>query len=325
MIEISCLEKRYARQHVLKDITMTIDDGEIYGLIGRSGAGKSTLLRCLNGLETYDSGSLKIDGVEVSRHTPEELRRFRKGIGMIFQSFSLMERKTVYHNVALPMKCWGYSNREIDRRVRELLDLVGLQDKADDRPRVLSGGQKQRVAIARALTLNPKILLCDEATSALDPNTTRSILALLRQINESLGIAVIIVTHQMSVVRRICHKVSILESGRITASGTAPEVFLGRSLAMRNLLGAVPEDSVIVGGQNIRLTFTENASGNRALSDMARELDLGFSIIRSNLERYRDVVLGTVVINIDGRDRDAALAFLARKGVRTEVVDADLA
>lgn len=204
MIAIKNLQKSFGSNEVLKDINITIQDGEIYGLIGVSGAGKSTLLRCINGLESYDGGSLRIDETEVSQLNHQELRKLRSKIGMIFQQFLLMERMTVYHNIAFPLKCWGKSKQEIDARVNELLSLVELEDKRDAKPRELSGGQKQRVAIARALAMNPRILLCDEATSALDPNITTSILQLLKRINQELGLTIIVVTHQMDVVKQVC-------------------------------------------------------------------------------------------------------------------------
>ena len=184
MIEIQHLGKSWADGgEVLKDISLDIADGEMYALVGRSGAGKSTLLRCINGLTDYQSGSMVVDGHEIKDMPYKEIRELRRQIGMVFQQFSLLERETVYNNVALPMKCWGYKSEEIDKKVMSLLELVGLADRKDARPRGLSGGQKQRVAIARALTMDPKILLCDEATSALDPKTTSSILDLLMEIN----------------------------------------------------------------------------------------------------------------------------------------------
>ena len=201
MIEICDLNKSFGELNVLKNINLTIPTGEIYGLVGRSGAGKSTLLRCMNGLEGYDSGSVKIDGIEVKDRDKDEMRDLRKEMGMIFQTFSLVSRRSVYQNVALPLKCWKYPKQEIDKRVKELLELVEITEKVDERPEVLSGGQKQRVAIARALALNPKILLCDEATSALDPKTTQSVLNLLQDINRKLGLTIVVVTHQMEVIR----------------------------------------------------------------------------------------------------------------------------
>lgn len=230
MIEINKLCKSFGSLEVLKDISLTIQTGEIYGLVGRSGAGKSTLLRCINALEPYQSGSLKIDGTEIKGLNKQQIRELRKGIGMIFQQFSLIERRSVYKNVALPMKCWKYDKNIIDKRVRELLELVEISDKIDARPSTLSGGQKQRVAIARALALDSHILLCDEATSALDPKTTQSVLHLLRDINQKLGLTIIVVTHQMEVVREVCDTISILENGKISAAGAVKEVFLQLSL-----------------------------------------------------------------------------------------------
>ena len=222
---------------VLEDISFTVEDGDIYGLVGRSGAGKSTLLRCINGLTDYQEGSLKVDGAEIKDFTGKELRQFRKSVGMIFQHFSLLERKTVYQNIAMPMECWKYPKEEIDKKVNELIELVGLEDKVKAKPRNLSGGQKQRVAIAGALTMNPKILLCDEATSALDPNTTNSILDLLAKINQKTGITVVIVTHQMEVVRRVCNKMSVMEHGIIAAQGDVEEVFKQQPDSLKRLLG----------------------------------------------------------------------------------------
>ena len=210
MIEICDLNKSFGELNVLKNINLTIPTGEIYGLVGRSGAGKSTLLRCMNGLEGYDSGSVKIDGIEVKDRDKDEMRDLRKEMGMIFQTFSLVSRRSVYQNVALPLKCWKYPKQEIDKRVKELLELVEITEKVDERPEVLSGGQKQRVAIARALALNPKILLCDEATSALDPKTTQSVLNLLQDINRKLGLTIVVVTHQMEVIRSCCDNIMIL-------------------------------------------------------------------------------------------------------------------
>ena len=237
MIEINKLCKSFGSLEVLKDISLTIQTGEIYGLVGRSGAGKSTLLRCINALEPYQSGSLKIDGTEIKDLSKQQIRELRKGIGMIFQQFSLIERRSVYKNVALPMKCWKYDKNIIDKRVRELLELVEISDKIDARPSTLSGGQKQRVAIARALALDSHILLCDEATSALDPKTTQSVLHLLRDINQKLGLTIIVVTHQMEVVREVCDTISILENGKISAAGAVKEVFLQKPKALMTLLG----------------------------------------------------------------------------------------
>lgn len=261
MIKINNVYKSFNDVEVLKDITLEIKKGEVFGLVGHSGAGKSTLLRCINGLETYDKGSILVkQEQEVKALGNKSLRSFRKNLGMIFQHFSLLERRNVYDNVALPLECWGYNKADIDKRVLELLELVGLSDKKKNKPRELSGGQKQRVAIARALALNPNILLCDEATSALDPNTTKSILALLRDINEKLGITIIMVTHQMEVVKEICQRVAIMEDGQVIAVGKTEDLFLENSKALKTLIG---EEEILPNeGINIRLFFPKDNSND---------------------------------------------------------------
>ncbi len=235
MIKLMGVKKSFGNVQVLKDISIEINEGEIYGLIGHSGAGKSTLLRCINGLESYDDGLVNVMGNEVKSLNKNELRAFRKDLGMIFQNFNLLNRKTVYKNIALPLEVWGYDKDKIKKRVLELLKLVDLEDKINSKPAQLSGGQKQRVAIARALALNPKILLCDEATSALDPKTTKDILALLNKINKELGITIVVVTHQMEVVKEICEKVALLEDGILVAKGAVEEVFLKPGISIKEI------------------------------------------------------------------------------------------
>ena len=237
MIVARNIDKAVGDLHVLRGVDLRVGRGCIFGLAGRSGAGKSTLLRCINGLETYDRGSLQVDGVEVSSLRERELREFRKNIGMVFQNFSLLERLTVYENVALPLRCWKHRAGHMDRKVKELVDLVGLTKKLGQKPRELSGGQKQRVAIARALSLAPRILLCDEATSALDPKTAQEILSLLRSINQQMGITIIMVTHQMSVLSSTCEEMAILEHGRLACTGPVQSIFAEQPPALRNLLG----------------------------------------------------------------------------------------
>lgn len=303
MIEIKNLKKVWEDGgDVLRDINLTIEDGDIYALVGRSGAGKSTLLRCINGLTSYQEGSLTVDGKEIKEFNDKELREFRRHVGMIFQQFSLLERETVYKNVALPMQCWKYSKADIDKKVKELLELVGLGDKMNARPRNLSGGQKQRVAIARALTMDPKILLCDEATSALDPKTTNSILDLLMEINQKLGITVIIVTHQMEVVRKACNKACILEHGKIADEGTVKDIFIKQPASLRRLLGeeehALPEN-----GRNIQIAHLVNdTEDGRLLGNMAAELKCGFSVIEGNIQDYQSDSMGIFVINVEDSD-----------------------
>ena len=204
----------------------------------------------MNGLEPYQEGSVKVDGKEVKDLNEKEMRELRKDLGMIFQHFSLLERKTVFENVALPSKCFGYSKAEKEKRVMELLELVGLKERRNDKPRNLSGGQKQRVAIARALALNPKVLLCDEATSALDPNTTKSILTLIEDINKKMGITVVVVTHQMEVIKQICGRIAIMENGQVLEVGETEEIFLKNTAGLRKLLGE--ENIVLPEGTNVK-------------------------------------------------------------------------
>lgn len=224
MIEVSGLCKSYGAHEVLHNIDMCVHEGEIFGIVGHSGAGKSTLLRCLNGLEPYQKGSVKVMGVEVAGLEGRRLRELQSKMGMIFQNFNLMARKNVFDNVAFPLAIWHKGNPR--KRVMELLELVGLADRAGQRVQSLSGGQKQRVGIARALALNPQVLLCDEATSALDPKTTASILDLLEDINKRLHLTIIMVTHQMEVVKRLCHSLLLLDNGRTVGLGRTEELFL---------------------------------------------------------------------------------------------------
>lgn len=319
MIKINNVYKSFNDVEVLKNITLEIKKGEVFGLVGHSGAGKSTLLRCINGLETYDKGSILVNEYqEVKELGNKSVRSFRKNLGMIFQHFSLLERRNVYDNVALPLECWGYPKADIDKRVSELLELVGLSDKKKSKPRELSGGQKQRVAIARALALNPDILLCDEATSALDPNTTKSILALLRDINEKLGITIIIVTHQMEVVKEICQRVAIMEGGQVIAVGKTEDLFLKNSKALKDLIG---EEEVLPNeGINIRLFFPKDNSNDSIITAMARELNIDFSIVWGKLERFRDDVLGSLVINIKENQKDEVIKYLTYKNMPWEVI-----
>lgn len=314
MIEITDLEKNFGDLKVLKRINLKISDGEIYGLVGVSGAGKSTLLRCINGLESYSSGSLKVNGIEVKDLDKKQKKTFQKNIGMIFQHFPMLTRKTVYDNIAFPMKCWKYDKKEIDGRVKELAEIVGITDKLQEKPGNLSGGQKQRVAIARALSMNPGILLSDEATSALDPMTTQSILGLLKEINEKLGITIIIVTHQMEVVRQVCQKVSLLENGEIVASGDVEELFLRQPDALQSFLGrnntyTVPE------GTNIQILLQEKDSSRKILSKMARQLQIDYMVCGGKVEKYRDKNLGELVIHVSDEDSERVKKFLSEEDV----------
>lgn len=318
MIRICEVNKHYGKTKVLNDINMHIKEGEIFGIIGHSGAGKSTLLRCINRLETYEDGSITVQDREVKNLDERELRFLRKDLGMIFQHFSLLERKTVFENVSLPLECFKYSRNEINKRVDELLSLVGIQDKKNMKPRNLSGGQKQRVAIARALALNPKVLLCDEATSALDPNTTKSILSLLQDINKKLNITIIMVTHQMEVIKQICSRVAIMENGEVLEIGDTEELFLKNSKNLQKLVG---EDNIVLPkGTNIRIIFPKEISNDSIITSMARDLDINFSIICGKLEKYREDILGSLIINVDNDNRENIKDYLNWKKVRWEEI-----
>lgn len=317
MIEIKNLKKTWEDGvSVLENINLTIEDGEIYALVGRSGAGKSTLLRCINGLTSYQEGSLKVDGKEIKDYSYNELREFRRHVGMIFQQFSLLERETVYKNVALPMVCWKYSKEEIDAKVKSLLELVGLSDKMDAKPRNLSGGQKQRVAIARALTMDPSYILCDEATSALDPNTTNSILELLKEINRKIGITVIVVTHQMEVVRKICQKACILENGVIAAEGSVRDIFFNQPEALLKLLG---EENIQLPaeGRNIQISHLLNdVSDGELFGKMYADMNIVFPIINGTIQEYEEDRMGIFTINVNDKDYALVSNYLDSHGIR---------
>ena len=318
MIKIANLNKYYGNTKILSDVNIHMQKGEIFGIIGHSGAGKSTLLRCINRLETYEDGSILVEDKEVKDLSENELRFLRKDLGMIFQHFSLLERKTVFENVALPLECFKYPKEEINKRVDELLKLVGIDDKKNQKPRNLSGGQKQRVAIARALALNPKVLLCDEATSALDPNTTKSILNLLQDINKKLKITIIMVTHQMEVIKQICSRVAIMEGGKVLEIGDTEELFLQNSKNLQKLVGE--EDIVLPKGTNIRIIFPKEISNDSIITSMARNLDIDFSIICGKLEKYREDILGSLIINVSSEHKEKIKKYLDEKEVRWEEI-----
>lgn len=317
MIKIENLTKFYGDTQILFDINLEVAKGEIFAIVGHSGAGKSTLLRCINGLESYQGGSLKVFDQEIKNLDETQQRHLRRDVGMIFQHFALMARKNVFENVATPLKFWGYKSDETEKRVRELLNLVGLENKAKSYPSELSGGQKQRVAIARALALNPKILLSDEATSALDPNTTNQILELLEKINKELDISVVIVTHEMEVVKSIAKRAILLEGGKIIGSGSIEELFLKPDEKMKEFLGEV--EILPSTGTNIRLFFPKEVAQNSVITHMARSLNIDFNIVWGKLEKLNDNVLGSLVINIDEKDKENVLNYIKQSGVLWEV------
>ena len=317
MIKIENLTKFYGGTQILFDVNLEVAKGEIFAIVGHSGAGKSTLLRCINGLESYQGGSLKVFDKEIKNLDETQQRHLRRDVGMIFQHFALMARKNVFENVATPLKFWGYKSDETEKRVRELLNLVGLENKAKSYPSELSGGQKQRVAIARALALNPKILLSDEATSALDPNTTNQILELLEKINKELEISVVIVTHEMEVVKSIAKRAILLEGGKIIGSGSIEELFLKPDEKMKEFLGEV--EILPSTGTNIRLFFPKEVAQNSVITHMARSLNIDFNIVWGKLEKLNDNVLGSLVINIDEKDKENVLNYIKQSGVLWEV------
>lgn len=318
MIEIKNLGKYFGDHKVLSDISLKVEKGDVFGIVGHSGAGKSTLLRCLNGLEPYNEGSVRVRGREVKELNEDELKRLRRDMGMIFQNFNLMNRKDVYENIIFPLKVWKTPKAQAQARADELLELVGLTGKKHEKVRNLSGGQKQRVGIARALALNPEILLCDEATSALDPKTTISILELLMDINKKLNVTIVIVTHQMEVVKMICNKVVILDGGKIVASGDTDHLFLAPGEELRRLI--TDDYAVIPSGTNIRLMFPREVANDSIITKMARELDINFSIVGGRIERYRETVMGFLIINVADKDVPHIEDWLRKNNMPWEVM-----
>ncbi len=322
MINLNQVEKTFQDTTVLKGVSLSIKDGEIYGIIGQSGAGKSTLLRCINGLEPFDSGEIFVDDVPLSKQDKKSMRNIQKGMGMIFQGFNLLERLNVYQNIALPMRFWGMDTKgeAAKKKIMELVSLVGLSDKLRAFPRELSGGQKQRVAIARALVLDPKFLLCDEATSALDPEITKGILSLLQEINKEMGITIIVVTHQMEVVKQICERVAFLSQGKVLSEGK-PELLFVRPEEkeikdfLREGSERLPEYGI-----NIQLFFNGDNNMEPTVTMMARALDIDFSICWARLDDFRKSGYGSLIINVEPPDKDKVIEFLENRGVMWEVL-----
>lgn len=317
MIQIQNLKKYYGKNLIINDVSCEINKGEIFAIVGHSGAGKSTLLRCINGLESYQGGSLEVLGRKIKELKERELKELRRDIGMIFQHFALLAQKNAFENIALPLRVWGYDENAIKARVYELLELVGLRDKARSYPNQLSGGQKQRIAIARALALSPKILLSDEATSALDPNTTRQILELLKRINRELGITIVLVTHEMDAIKSSANRAVLMDDGKIVEQGSIEELFLCPSEVMRGFLG---EAEVLAEGTNIRLSFPQNIASKGFIADMARCLDIEFSIVWGRLERLGEHVLGSLIICLKENDAKSVLDFAKAHGVIAELI-----
>ncbi len=322
MIQIQNVKKSFNKTDVLKDISIDIEKGEIFGIIGQSGAGKSTLLRCINGLESYDEGTISVAGTKVDTKDKKTLRNLQKRMGMIFQGFNLLERLDVYDNVALPMKFWGIPTNtdQAKEKIQSLIKLVGLEDKVHSKPRELSGGQKQRVAIARALVLDPEFLLCDEATSALDPEITKGILALLQKINKEMGITIVVVTHQMEVVKQICQRVAFLSNGKVLAVGKPEQLFVWpKEREIRDFLRE-ESDKLPTTGVNLKLFFFGEGNQRPIVTQMSQELHTDFNICWAKLEDFREDVYGSLVLNMREEDLEKACKFLDSKDVTWEVI-----
>ena len=335
MVLIENLIKTYGegqnKVEALKGIDLHIEKGEIFGIIGLSGAGKSSLVRCINLLEKPTSGSIKIDGLEIMNLSKKELRQERKKIGMVFQHFNLLMNSTIYENVAFPMKIDKKPKEYIKKRVEELLDLVGLLDKKDMYPSMLSGGQKQRVGIARAIANSPSIIVCDEATSALDPETTQSILNLLKDINKKLGITIIIITHEMDVVKQICNKVAILEKGKIAECGLVSDIFINPKTDIAKsffdsvdvkLENDIYQKALDGKGIVIKAIFIGEKSTAPYISRMISTYNVEVSILLGNIQHMDDNLVGTLVIKITGADEDIkkSIEYLKQNEVIVEEV-----
>ena len=334
MIEFQNVHKTYrvAGRDIpaLNPTSLTIEDGQVFGLIGHSGAGKSTMLRLINRLEEPSGGKIVVDGEDVTGFDANQLRSFRQQVGMIFQHFNLLASKTVAENVALPLVLAGELPRaQIDKRVTELLARVGLQDHARKYPAQLSGGQKQRVGIARALSTNPKILLCDEATSALDPQTTASVLQLLAEINRELKLTIVLITHEMDVIRRVCDRVAVMDAGQIVEQGPVAEVFLHPQHPTTKRF--VQEDEQVdeneqrddfahVPGRIVRLTFQGDATYAPLLGTVARETGVDYSILAGRIDRIKDIPYGQLTLALIGGDMEAAFARFTAADVHMEVL-----
>ena len=334
MIELQHLTKRFATQGgtvvALNDINLTIQDGDIYGIIGMSGAGKSTLVRCINMLERPDEGKVVVNGRQMQELSAAELRAARREITMIFQQFNLLMQRSCLKNICFPMELAGVKKEEAEKRAKELLEMVGLPDKANAYPAQLSGGQKQRIAIARALATDPKVLLCDEATSALDPNTTHSILTLIKDINRKLGITVVVITHQMSVVEEICDHVAILDGGVVVEQGEVKEIFANPKTAAakrlvapnggsaaRDLSSFAPDDHVV------RVTFNGSSAAKPLVASLAAEKGILVSVLSADTRDLSGQCYGSMLLKLPAdldEAKQAAAYMRAQPGITVEEV-----
>lgn len=341
MIELEHISKDFGtgpgQVHAVHDVTLSIEKGEIFGIIGFSGAGKSTLVRCINLLERPTSGTVVVDGRRMTELSSGDLRQARKKIGMIFQHFNLMPSRTVFGNVAYPLRGSGLSRQEIADKVHKLLKLVDIADKENAYPSQLSGGQQQRVAIARALANDPSVLLCDEATSALDPQTTRSILRLLKNLNQTLGITVVVITHEMSVVKEICDRVAVMEHGQVVEQGEVFSIFANprRSITrsfiqttsnLRKIEALIAEGNPVVklnpGDLIVRLSYIQRNASEPLISTVSKEFGISLNIIFADLEIVQNAPIGGTVAIISGERAQItqAIKYLIEKNVGVEVI-----
>ncbi|MBS4210134.1 methionine ABC transporter ATP-binding protein [Bacillus sp. FJAT-50079] len=341
MIEFCEVSKVFAsgnRQiEALKDINMTVEKGDIFGVIGFSGAGKSTLIRTVNLLEYPTSGEVIVDGVNLANLSERNLREAKKKIGMIFQHFNLLNSKTVYDNVAMPLLLSNKKKKEIKKRVDEVLRFVGLEDKAKNYPDQLSGGQKQRVGIARALVTNPSILLCDEATSALDPQTTKSILQLLKQINQQYKITILIITHEMEVIKDICNRVAVMEDGRVIESGNVFDLFAQpQTETTRNFVRSVVRDEVPASVYKLlkehdqlsriyKIDFFGASSGQPIISKTAKKYQVDLNVLFGNITELQGIPFGNLIVELIGDDQEIgrAIQFIKSQNVEVKEVKAN--
>lgn len=337
MIELKDIYKSYKRKgadiEALKGINLKVEKGDIFGVIGYSGAGKSTLIRLVNYLEKPTKGEVYVQGQSLASFSVKELRATKKQIGMIFQHFNLLESKRVYDNVAIPLVLQKKNKQEIQKRVTELLEFVGLSDKANSYPNELSGGQKQRVGIARALASNPSILLCDEATSALDPQTTQSILQLLKRINAEYNITIMIITHEMGVIQEICNKVAVMESGKIIEQGTVLEVFgKPQHPTTKNFVKTVINTEIPKAIQQtvqatpskrtFKLEFIGDCASEPIIYELIHQYQLKLNILFANMTEIQGTAVGNMIVHLTGESSnlDQALSYLQSKGVLIEEV-----
>ena len=329
LIQVNNLSKIFAdadnKVVALNDISLKVNEGEIYGIVGMSGAGKSTLIRCINRLDIPNQGEILYRGQDVLRMNKKTLLQTRRKMGMIFQQFNLFMQRTIAENIMYPLEITRVPAKEAKKRVQELLDIVGLQDKADAYPAQLSGGQRQRVGIARALACKPDLLLCDEATSALDPMTTQSILSLLQDINRRLGITILLITHEMAVIRQICHRVAILDGGKVVEEGDVNEVFLNtKSEAGKRLFGVLPEtEAEDLGYPTLRIVFDGAAAEKPIISRLSKETGVNVNILSANINHLQGKMYGQLIIQKpeDENEVKAVTDFLIEEGVTVKEVN----